>query len=154
MIVFYPCTSPGSHGPSHIGFNVIHPEDLPSAQKRHNDELKRVVGVLDCALAKPESGWLFGDKCTYVYLAFFIWDEDIETVMAPFEGVGDPAKFRESPPSQSLLLWAARHILGAFCGRYPRQRVLQINTNNNANIGTRTASGKKWHGCMAEREAV
>ncbi|KAK3168217.1 hypothetical protein OEA41_004663 [Lepraria neglecta] len=90
-------------------FNLFHPEKLPSAQKRYNDEMKRVVGVLGNALAKSKSGWLVGDKCTYVDLAFFMWDENIEQIMAPFEGEWDPAQFPN---------W------------------------------------QKWHGRMAEREAV
>ncbi|KAL9100073.1 MAG: hypothetical protein Q9163_004514 [Psora crenata] len=74
-------------------FNLFHPEKLPSAQKRYNDEIKRVVGVLDNTLAKSKSGWLVGDKCTYVDLAFFMWDEKIDQIMAPFQGEWDPAKF-------------------------------------------------------------
>jgi len=74
-------------------FNLFHPEKLPSAQKRYNDEIKRVVGVLDGALAESKSGWLVGDKCTYVDLAFFMWDENIAPIMAPFEGEWDPAQF-------------------------------------------------------------
>lgn len=57
------------------------------------DEMKRVVGVLDGALAKSPSGWLVGDKCTYVDLAFFMWDENIAPIMSPFKGEWDPEKF-------------------------------------------------------------
>lgn len=57
------------------------------------DELKRVVGVLDGVLAKSASGWLVGDKCTYADLAFFMWDEQIEMVMASFPEEWDAANF-------------------------------------------------------------
>ena len=57
------------------------------------DEMNRVVGVLNSALAKSESGWLVGDKCTYVDLAFFMWDEQIEQIMAPFPEEWDSAKY-------------------------------------------------------------
>ena len=74
-------------------FNLFHPEPLPSARKRYMDEMNRVVGVLDSALAKSESGWLVGDKCTYVDLAFFMWDENIEQIVTPFPGEWDSAKY-------------------------------------------------------------
>lgn len=61
---------------------MFHPEKLPSAQDRYIDQTKRVVGVLDAALGQSQSGWLVGDKCTYVDLSFFMWDEQIEPIMA------------------------------------------------------------------------
>ncbi|KAL8896147.1 MAG: hypothetical protein Q9207_007850 [Kuettlingeria erythrocarpa] len=61
---------------------MFHPEKLPSAQDRFIEQTKRVVGVLDAALAQSKSGWLVGDKCTYVDLSFFTWDEQIGPIMA------------------------------------------------------------------------
>ncbi|KAL9059172.1 MAG: hypothetical protein Q9206_001611 [Seirophora lacunosa] len=81
-------------------FNMFHPEKLPSAQDRYIDQTKRVVGVLDAALGQSKSGWLVGDRCTYVDLSFFMWDEQIEPIMAAVpssEWRGDD--FRK-PPSQ------------------------------------------------------
>ncbi|KAL8994187.1 MAG: hypothetical protein Q9188_007138 [Gyalolechia gomerana] len=63
-------------------FNMFHPEKIPSAQHRYIDQTKRVVGVLDQALGQSKSGWLVGDKCTYVDLSFFMWDEQIAPMMA------------------------------------------------------------------------
>ena len=74
-------------------FNLLHPEKLPSAQKRYNDEVKRVVGVLDGVLGKSANGWLVGDKCTYVDLLFFMWDEQVDLVMSPFPGGWDADTF-------------------------------------------------------------
>lgn len=74
--------------------------------------MKRVVSVLSDALAKSKSGWLVGDKCTYVDLAFFMWDENIEPIMAPFEGEWDPAQFRKSFPMSFLPVWY--HVLGSW----------------------------------------
>ncbi|KAL9029720.1 MAG: hypothetical protein Q9196_002071 [Gyalolechia fulgens] len=67
-------------------FNMLHPEKIPS-QHCYIDQTKRVVGVLDQALGQSKSlvqsksGWLVGDKCTYVDLSFFMWDEQIAPIM-------------------------------------------------------------------------
>ena len=53
---------------------MFHPEKLPSAQKRYNDEAKRVVGVLEEGLKRNGTGWLVGDKCTYADLSFLMWN--------------------------------------------------------------------------------
>lgn len=66
---------------TYLRFNIFHPEKLPSAQARYINEAKRVIGVLDTALGQSKSGWLVGDKCTYVDLAFFMWDEQIPQIM-------------------------------------------------------------------------
>ena len=52
--------------------------------------------MLDGALAKSKSGWLVGDKCTYVDLSFYMWDENIQAILAPFDEEWDADKFRES----------------------------------------------------------
>lgn len=54
-------------------FNVLHPEKLPSAQERYNNEVKRVLGVLEKCLTGKQ--WLVGDKCTFADLAFVTWNE-------------------------------------------------------------------------------
>ena len=74
-------------------FNLFHPEKIPSVQKRYNDEIKRVVGVLDGHLAKSTSGWLVGEKCTFADLAFFMWNAQIEPMMSPFPGEWDISAF-------------------------------------------------------------
>ncbi|EAT86862.1 hypothetical protein HBH56_130600 [Parastagonospora nodorum] len=70
-------------------FNVLHPEKLPSAITRYNDELKRILGVLDGALTGKQ--WLVGDKMTFADLSFVTWNDRIDSliVCAPdkkFEG--------------------------------------------------------------------
>ncbi|ETN42520.1 uncharacterized protein HMPREF1541_01677 [Cyphellophora europaea CBS 101466] len=52
-------------------FQVFHPEKLPSAVERYQNEIVRVNGVLDAHLQGRE--WLVGDKCTYADLAFVTW---------------------------------------------------------------------------------
>ncbi|CAI6331427.1 unnamed protein product [Periconia digitata] len=71
-------------------FNALHPEKLPSAIERYNNELKRILGVLDGALDGQQ--WLVpGDKMTYADLAFTVWNDRIDALIfcAPdkkFEG--------------------------------------------------------------------
>lgn len=52
-------------------FQVFHPEKLPSAIERYQNEIARVNGVLDAALQGKQ--WLVGDKCTYADIAFVTW---------------------------------------------------------------------------------
>lgn len=65
-------------------FNLFHEStygDSPeSAKIRYGNEVKRIAGVLDTALAK--SAWLVGDKCTYADLAFTMWNMQIAFFMA------------------------------------------------------------------------
>ena len=52
--------------------------------------------MLENALAYSKSGWLVGDKCTYVDLSFYMWDENIQAVLAPFDEDRDAEEFRTS----------------------------------------------------------
>lgn len=59
-------------------FARFHPEKLQSATDRYVNEIFRVVGVLERALAEKaevSTGdiWLVGDKCTYAELSFVTW---------------------------------------------------------------------------------
>ena len=48
-----------------VWFSKYHAEKLPSAIERYVNELKRVLGVLEIELSKPENkGWLVGDRIT------------------------------------------------------------------------------------------
>ncbi|KAF2462885.1 glutathione S-transferase [Lindgomyces ingoldianus] len=76
-------------------FNLFHPEKLPSAQQRYMDEVHRVVGVLDGALASGPSGWLVGEKCTYADLIFVMWHEQIARIFAAFQDKWDIEKYPE-----------------------------------------------------------
>ncbi|RYP69043.1 hypothetical protein DL770_008321 [Monosporascus sp. CRB-9-2] len=60
-------------------FNVLHHEKLPSAIERYNNQLKRVLGVLDGWLEGRQ--WLVGDKMTYADLAFLPWNDRIDAVI-------------------------------------------------------------------------
>ena len=55
-------------------FSFYHKEKLPSAAERYVDEIKRVLGVLNGHLSKPENkGWLAAGKYTIADLAFISW---------------------------------------------------------------------------------
>ncbi|KAF1963845.1 glutathione S-transferase [Byssothecium circinans] len=60
-------------------FNVLHPEKLPSAIQRYNDELKRTLSVLNGALEGKQ--WLVGDKMTFADLAFTVWNDRIDSLI-------------------------------------------------------------------------
>ncbi|KAI1400081.1 glutathione S-transferase [Hypoxylon fuscum] len=60
-------------------FNVLHPEKIPSAIERYNDQLKRVLGVLESWLENRQ--WLVGDKITYADWAFVPWNDRINDVI-------------------------------------------------------------------------
>ena len=45
-------------------FGYFHPEKLPSAIERYQNEVKRVTKVLDEILKRNGGGYLVGDKCT------------------------------------------------------------------------------------------
>ena len=55
-------------------FYALHPEPLPSAQKRYENEILRIMSVLESVLSKSTSGWLVGDKCTYADTSFMFWN--------------------------------------------------------------------------------
>jgi glutathione S-transferase len=44
------------------------------------DEINRVVGVLDTHLGKSSSGWLVGDKISYVDLFYVMWGEMVPMI--------------------------------------------------------------------------
>jgi glutathione S-transferase len=62
-------------------FQKFHPEKLPSAVERYNNEIKRVFGVLDSVLAKQK--YLVGDKVTIADLSFIPWNAGVVTGLVP-----------------------------------------------------------------------
>jgi glutathione S-transferase len=64
-------------------FRHLHAEQLPSAIERYSGEVRRVLGVLDGALAaKPAGGqWLVGDKMTFADMAFAPWNFRLAEVL-------------------------------------------------------------------------
>lgn len=55
-----------------------HSEHVPSAIERYRKEIRRVIGVLDAALAGKE--YLVGNKCTIADLAFVPWDSEVQNI--------------------------------------------------------------------------
>lgn len=78
---------------NHNRFTYLHPEKLPSAIERYSNEIKRVLGVLDGALAANPSKWLVGDRITYADLAFIPWNDRLDATL----GVPDDKKFEGFP---------------------------------------------------------
>jgi len=66
--LFFQASGQGPYFGQAQWFMYYHPEKLPTAIKRYQDEIRRVLGVLDNVLSKQE--WLVGDKCTIADLSF------------------------------------------------------------------------------------
>ena len=56
-------------------FQKAHPEKIPSAVERYNNEIKRVFGVLDAVLSNQK--YLVGDKLTVADLSFVPWNSGV-----------------------------------------------------------------------------
>ncbi|KAI4180294.1 MAG: hypothetical protein LQ346_007031 [Caloplaca aetnensis] len=124
---------------------MFHPEKLPSAQDRFIEQTKRVVGVLDGALGRSKSGWLVGDKCTYVDLSFFTWDDQIGPIMAAVPGSGwSEDEFREFLSFFITVAWVETGDPGA--------ETFFVYTADDDLWWI--ANWKKWHERMGERKAV
>ncbi|KAH9934023.1 glutathione S-transferase C-terminal-like protein [Epithele typhae] len=74
-------------------FQRLHPEKLPSAIKRYENEVVRVFGVLESVLSKR--AWLLGDKCTVADISFVIWNMGPVSrgMLSNVEGLDVPTKF-------------------------------------------------------------
>ncbi|KAF2869573.1 glutathione S-transferase [Massariosphaeria phaeospora] len=86
-------------------FSALYPEKLPSAIARYNNEVQRILGVLDGALAGKQ--WLVGDKITFADLAFTVWNDRIDMLIlcAPdkkFEGFPNVAAWRARMTSRPV----------------------------------------------------
>ena len=62
-------------------FQRYHPEKVPSAIERYNNEIKRVFWVLDSVLSKQK--YLVGDKVTIADLSFIPWNAAIVDGLVP-----------------------------------------------------------------------
>jgi glutathione S-transferase len=67
-------------------FQHLHPEKIPSAIERYTAEIRRVLGVLDGALAAAKPGadggrWLVGGKMTFADMAFAPWNFRLAEVL-------------------------------------------------------------------------
>ncbi|CAO2658220.1 Nn.00g059430.m01.CDS01 [Neocucurbitaria sp. VM-36] len=74
-------------------FSYYHHEKLPSAIERYRNEIRRVLSVLEVILSQNPSGWLVGDKCTYVDLAFLPYN----THLKAFLGCAREERFAGTP---------------------------------------------------------
>ncbi|KAG8422598.1 hypothetical protein J3459_010233 [Metarhizium acridum] len=66
----------GAYFGQHFWFRKFHPEDLPSAKKRYDEQTLRVLQVLDSILEGKE--YLVGNRFTYADLVFIPWDRVVE----------------------------------------------------------------------------
>lgn len=64
-------------------FRHLHPEKYPSAIERYDNEIRRILGVLETVLAaKPaDAQWLVGDKMTFADMAFAPWNFRLSEVL-------------------------------------------------------------------------
>lgn len=63
---------------------MLHPEKLPSAIERYNNQVLRILEVLNGWLEGKQ--WLVGNKMTYVDLAWAPWNDRLDsTLMVPPE---------------------------------------------------------------------
>lgn len=56
------------------GVLQLHQEQLPSAQERYAEEIKRILGVINTHLAATGRPFLVGDKVSFADLMFVPWD--------------------------------------------------------------------------------
>lgn len=61
-------------------FTLFHPEKIESAIERYEEQMFRVVGVLDDILADKE--YLVGNKASYADISFIAWDSLMHVIVA------------------------------------------------------------------------
>ncbi|TCD59860.1 Glutathione S-transferase 2 [Steccherinum ochraceum] len=64
-----------------VRFAHFHPEKLPSAIERYQNEIRRVLGVLESILSKQE--WLAAGKLTIADLSFSSWNNELGGIAGP-----------------------------------------------------------------------
>jgi len=62
-------------------FQHYHSEKVPSAVERYNNEIRRVLGVLDSVLSNQK--YLVGDKVTIADLSFIPWNMAVAGRLIP-----------------------------------------------------------------------
>ncbi|KAF3385826.1 Glutathione S-transferase 1 [Talaromyces pinophilus] len=112
-------------------FVFRHHEYLPSAISRYRQEIRRVIGVLDTALANKE--YLVGNKCTIADLAFVTWDNAVADMC---EGESFMTTLHEDCPNWSA--WRKRLL-----ARPAVQRALQAKAKALQEAGPRIIP-KNW----------
>jgi glutathione S-transferase len=76
-------------------FNYLHSEQLPTAISRYNNEVRRILGVLEGALEGKQ--WLIGNKCTFADLSFAPWNDRVDTLLM----VSAEQKFEDFPNTKA-----------------------------------------------------
>ncbi|KAJ4368758.1 glutathione S- transferase, nitrogen catabolite repression regulator [Neocucurbitaria cava] len=80
--LFFQVSGQGPYYGQGVWFTRYHAEQLPSAQERYYNEIRRVTGVVEGHLkkqrasgeeGKDEGPWLVGGKFSYADLAWFSW---------------------------------------------------------------------------------
>ncbi|TCD61228.1 Glutathione S-transferase 2 [Steccherinum ochraceum] len=80
--LFFQVSGQGPYYGQAAWFTVFHPEKLPSALERYQNEVKRVLGVLESVLTKQK--WLAAGKFTVADLAFAPWNNSVaEGLLGP-----------------------------------------------------------------------
>lgn len=88
--LFFQVSGQGPYFGQAIFFHMFNPEPIPSAVDRYVNEIKRVSGVLDRALAGKE--YLVGNKYSYVDIAFLPW---FRLIYFPWYSVSRPPIFKD-----------------------------------------------------------
>ncbi|KAL2365327.1 hypothetical protein RJZ56_001707 [Blastomyces dermatitidis] len=60
-------------------FTVLHHEKIPSVIERYQNQVRRVLEVLNGVLEGKQ--WLVGDKCTYADLSFMPWNNRLDLLL-------------------------------------------------------------------------
>jgi len=69
--LFFQASGQGPYFGQCAWFKLFHPEKIASAIERYENEIKRVIGVLESVLSKQE--WLVGDRYTIADMSFITW---------------------------------------------------------------------------------
>lgn len=77
--LFFQASGQGPYYGQAAWFMLRHPEKLPSAIKRYQDEAIRVLGVLESVLSKQD--WLVGSKCTIADISFITWNSALSLIL-------------------------------------------------------------------------
>jgi len=77
--LFFQMSGQGPYYGQGFWFGFHHPEKIPSAQIRYQNEAKRVLGVLESVLSTQE--WLVGGKVTIADIAFVPWNNVLNVLL-------------------------------------------------------------------------
>ncbi|KAH8100292.1 glutathione S-transferase C-terminal-like protein [Cristinia sonorae] len=77
--LFFQMSGQGPYFGQGFWFTFFHPEKVPSAVERYQNEAKRVLGVLESVLSKKE--WLVGGKVTIADIAFVPWNNSLKGLL-------------------------------------------------------------------------